>query len=493
MLDIFPTQADFEKSFQAGKSYLFAAEIAMSEFNHIAICRELKQQNSHLFLLQSAEKAGERSRFSVVATDPDLIYEAGSKSATIKDISGKVMQEKADQVELLREFKEMLLESQLPKTYPSMANALFGYLTYDAIRFVEKTIPDNNPDPIAIPLARFIRARKVIIYDRQKNLVYIIIRAAAAEAGGLHQQAQQQIYKLLQLINAANKNSSQQENIAKRRQNPSEFRPEMSKEKFKAMVEKCQEYIKAGDAFQIVPSQRFVADFSADPLEFYDNLSKANPSPYMFYVDFPDFQLIGASPEIMVRLQSGEVTIRPLAGTRKRGRDKQEDQALARNLLNDPKEIAEHLMLIDLSRNDVARIAESGTVKVTEKMQVEYYSHVMHISSNVAGRLAPGLDALDALFSALPVGTVSGAPKVRAMQIIDELESSKRSFYAGAVAYLAADGNMDSCIILRSCLLKDGKIYAQTGAGIVADSSPEQEYEETMNKVRIIRHTIKNC
>ena len=260
----------------------------------------------------------------------------------------------------------------------------------------------------------------------------------------------------------------------------------VTREQYHAMVERAKEYIRAGDIFQVVPSQRFELPFRLPPFALYRALRRLNPSPFLFFLDLDGYALVGSSPEILVRLRDGEVTVRPIAGTRRRGADKAEDEALAQDLMNDPKELAEHLMLLDLGRNDVGRVAKIGTVRVTEKMKVEYYSHVMHIVSNVEGAIRPDCDALDALMAGFPAGTVSGAPKVRAMEIIDELEPERRGFYAGAVGYFAADGTMDSCIALRTALVKDGRMYVQAGGGVVADSDPEAEYQESCNKARAL-------
>ena len=260
----------------------------------------------------------------------------------------------------------------------------------------------------------------------------------------------------------------------------------VTREQYHEMVERAKEYIRAGDIFQVVPSQRFDFEFRLPPFSLYRALRRLNPSPFLFFLDLGDYALVGSSPEILVRLRDDTVTVRPIAGTRRRGVDKAEDEALAQDLMADPKELAEHLMLLDLGRNDVGRVTQIGTVRVTEKMKVEYYSHVMHIVSNVEGKIRPNCDALDALMAGFPAGTVSGAPKVRAMEIIDELEPERRGFYAGAVGYFAADGTMDTCIALRTALVKDGRMYVQAGGGVVADSDPEAEYQESCNKARAL-------
>jgi anthranilate synthase component 1 len=260
----------------------------------------------------------------------------------------------------------------------------------------------------------------------------------------------------------------------------------MSRERYHAMVKKAKAYIRAGDIFQVVPSQRFSLPFTLPPISLYRALRRTNPSPFMYFLNFGNFSVVGASPEILVRLRDGKVTIRPIAGTRPRGADRAEDQRLADDLLSDPKELAEHLMLLDLGRNDVGRVAKIGSVKVTEQMVIENYSHVMHIVSNVEGEVDPRTDAIDAITSGFPAGTVSGAPKVRAMEIIDELERDKRGIYAGAVGYFSANGSMDTCIVLRSAVIKDGVMHFQAGGGVVADSDPESEYQETINKARAL-------
>jgi anthranilate synthase component 1 len=260
----------------------------------------------------------------------------------------------------------------------------------------------------------------------------------------------------------------------------------MTREGFHGMVKKAVEYIHAGDAFQVVPSQRFRMPFTLPPLAFYRSLRRLNPSPFLFFLDFGDFSVVGSSPEILVRVRDGKITLRPLAGTRKRGASAKEDEALVKDLLSDPKEIAEHLMLLDLGRNDVGRVAEVGTVKVTEQFIVEYYSHVMHIASNIEGVLAPDCDAIDALLAGFPAGTVSGAPKVRAMEIIDELEPERRGVYAGCIGYFGANGDMDTCIALRTAVIKDETLYVQAGGGVVADSDPESEYQESRNKAQAL-------
>ena len=365
-----------------------------------------------------------------------------------------------------------------------MAAGLFGFMGYDMVRLMER-LPDANPDRLGIPDAVFMRPTVMAVFDNIGDRVVIVTpvwpSAGPRAARGLRSRAR----AARRRGRGLRPRPAAPHRLARRATPPVPV-SNVTREQYHAMVERAKAYILAGDIFQVVPSQRFTVPFELPPFSLYRALRRLNPSPFLFYLDFDDFALVGSSPEILVRLQDGMVTIRPLAGTRPRGATRDEDARLAADLLADPKELAEHLMLLDLGRNDVGRVAEIGTMRVTEKMVVEYYSHVMHIVSNVEGRIRPDADALDALIAGFPAGTVSGAPKVRAMQIIDELEPERRGFYAGAVGYFGADGNMDTCIALRTALVKDGKMYVQAGGGVVADSDPETEYQESRNKARAL-------
>jgi anthranilate synthase component 1 len=366
-----------------------------------------------------------------------------------------------------------------------MAAGLFGYLGYEMVRLMEH-LPHEKPDKLGVPDGLFLRPTVVAIFDNVEDLVTVVTPLrpqAGVDARAAYNHACE---RLAAAVEAFDRNLPQQDAPGAEGMALPEPVSNMPPAQFHAMVDRAKEYILAGDIFQVVLSQRFQLPFKLAPFAFYRSLRRLNPSPFLFYLDLGGFSVVGSSPEILVRLRDGKVTIRPIAGTRRRGANAAEDQALAADLLADPKELAEHLMLLDLGRNDVGRVAEIGTVKVTEKMLIEYYSHVMHIVSNVEGRIDPKYDAMDALIAGFPAGTVSGAPKVRAMEIIDELEPDRRGIYAGAVGYFAANGSMDTCIALRTAVIKDGTLYVQAGGGVVADSVPENEFQESVNKAKAL-------
>jgi anthranilate synthase component 1 len=386
----------------------------------------------------------------------------------------------------LSDLRALIAASQidLPDGLPPMAAGLFGFMGYDTVRLMER-LPDANPDRLGMPDAVFMRPTVMAVFDNILDRVVIVTPVWPSPdlaPRAAYDLARERLADVVADFDRGLPHRTDWRAAA----TPPVPVSNVTREQYHAMVERAKAYILAGDIFQVVPSQRFTVPFALPPFSLYRALRRLNPSPFLFYLDFDDFALVGSSPEILVRLQGDTVTIRPLAGTRPRGATRDEDAALAADLLADPKELAEHLMLLDLGRNDVGRVAEIGSMRVTEKMVVEYYSHVMHIVSNVEGRIRADADALDALIAGFPAGTVSGAPKVRAMQIIDELEPERRGFYAGAVGYFAADGGMDTCIALRTALVKDGKMYVQAGGGVVADSDPETEYQESGNKARAL-------
>jgi anthranilate synthase component 1 len=374
---------------------------------------------------------------------------------------------------------------------PAVAAGLFGYLGYDMIRLVEH-LPDVNPDPLGLPDAELIRPSVVAVLDGVKGEVTVVAPAwvsSGLSARAAYAQAAERVMDALRDLDRAPSAARDLGDVAPVGPATSNF----THDGYKAAVEKAKDYIRAGDIFQVVPSQRWSQRFTLPPFALYRSLRRTNPSPFMFFFNFGGFQIVGASPEILVRLRDGEVTVRPIAGTRKRGATPEEDKALELDLLADPKERAEHLMLLDLGRNDVGRVAKVGTVRPTETFIIERYSHVMHIVSNVVGEIADGQDALSALLAGLPAGTVSGAPKVRAMEIIDELEPEKRGVYGGGVGYFAANGEMDFCIALRTAVLKDETLYIQAGGGVVFDSDPEAEYQETVNKSNALRRAAEDA
>ncbi|MEK7801621.1 MAG: anthranilate synthase component I, partial [Pseudomonadota bacterium] len=390
--------------------------------------------------------------------------------------------------EALRTLLQQSAITDLDEGLPPMAGSgLFGYLAYDMVRHVEN-IPNKNPDPLNMSDSIFMRPRTLIVFDNVMHKICIITpvyqhqKNTKIEAAILYEECINRIAMVKDKLAAPIPPQKINSNLKA----PLHVTSNITHDGFLDAVKKAKDYILAGDIFQVVPSQRFSVDYDLPAFSLYRSLRRMNPSPFLFFFQFPTFELVGSSPEILVRVRDGTITIRPIAGTRPRGLNATEDLRLEQDLLNDPKERAEHLMLLDLGRNDVGRVAEIGSVNVTDKFFVEHYSHVMHIVSNVEGVLRPDIDPLDALMAGFPAGTVSGAPKIRAMEIIDELENVQRKFYGGGVGYLGGNGNIDVCIALRTALIKDGKIYIQAGAGIVADSDPQSEYEETIHKAKAI-------
>ncbi len=477
---------NISKSFNAelynsGKPQLLWTTINADVLTPVSVILKLKQLSNYHLLFESVEGGKLRGRYSIIALDPDLKWECKNKKAYIDKGEG-FREDKFPPLESLRIFINNS-RIDIPHELPPMAAGIFGYMGYDMVKLMER-LPDKNPDTIGIPESVFIRPRIVIVFDSLKDQVTIITPIWNSNLGALeaYEAAKGRLVNILKNLEIQIPVTSVIEEHTKEL----EFTSHISQNSYHEIVKKAKNYIASGDVFQVVPSRRFEAEFNLPPFSLYRSLRQLNPSPYLFYLAFDGMFLVGSSPEILVKVKDGDVTIRPIAGTRKRGENNAEDEALSKDLLSDPKELAEHLMLLDLGRNDVGRVAEAGTVNVTEKMTIEYYSHVMHIVSNVEGKLAEGKDALDALIAGFPAGTVSGAPKIRAMEIIDELESEKRSFYAGAVGYFSGSGEMDSCIALRTALIKDKKIYIQAGGGVVADSDPEAEFQETENKAKAI-------
>lgn len=431
------------------------------------------EEGPYRLLFESVEGGAARGRYSVIALLPDLIWKCRDGRATV---DGRPREGRP--LDVLRGIVDSS-QMALPPGLPPMIGGVFGVLGYDMVRQME-ALPHAPPDDLGLPEGIMIRPRLFAVFDsvRDELTLAVPVRGATSEADAraLLQAAREALAAPLP-------------DITQRLAEGTVLAPPVSNMSHAAFLEKvlrAKEYIAAGDAFQIVPSQRFTTDFPLSPLALYRSLRRVNPAPFLFLMELDDYALVGSSPEILVRLRDGEVTVRPLAGTRPRGADHQSDLALEKELLADRKELAEHLMLIDLGRNDVGRVAELGSVAVPERFVVERYSHVMHISSTVTGRIAPGKTAMDALVAAFPAGTLTGAPKVRAMQIIDELEPTRRGPYSGCVGYFGADGEMDTCIGLRMAVLKDERMHVQAGCGVVADSDPEAEYQETRAKARAL-------
>jgi anthranilate synthase component 1 len=439
------------------------------------------------FLLESVEGGAVRGRYSIIGLEPDVIWRARGAHAEISRGRFAADGFAPCPQSPLQALRALLAESRiaLPHDLPPMAAGLFGYLGYDMVRLMEE-LPAQKPDPIGLADALLTRPTLIIVFDTVKDTLTVVtpvrpqtsVTAKAALA-----RATERISGVVDALDAPLDKQTAGEEAgpitvpAQSNTDPADFR---------AMVLRAKEYIAAGDIFQVVLSQRFEAAFPLPPFSLYRALRRVNPAPFLYFLDYGSFAIAGSSPEILVRLRGSTVTIRPIAGTRPRGATPHEDKALEDELLADPKERAEHLMLLDLGRNDVGRVAAIGTVNVTDQFFIERYSQVMHIGSNVEGQLGDGRDALDALVGGFPAGTVSGAPKVRAMQIIDELEKEKRGLYAGCVGYFSAAGEMDTCIVLRTALIKDGKMYVQAGAGIVADSEPTFEQQECVNKAKAL-------
>jgi len=482
-----PAEPEFSRRYGAGEAQVIWTRLIADLETPVSAMLKLSSGRHNCFLLESVEGGAVRGRYSIIGIEPDLIFRAvGAKAEVNRDPRGNPEGFEAMAEPTLKALRTVIAESRihLPDGLPPMSAGVFGYLGYDMVRQMEELGPPN-PDPLGFPDSVFMRPTVIVVFDAVRDEITIVtpVRpATGVSAAQALQRATDRLTLALDALDAPLDKSADQAEIDL-------DVPVVSntpRETYLDMVRKAKDYIAAGDIFQVVLSQRFEAPFTLPPFALYRALRRVNPSPFLYFLDFGGFAVAGSSPEILVRVRDGEVTIRPIAGTRPRGETPEQDRRLTAELLADPKELAEHLMLLDLGRNDVGRVAEIGTVKVTDKFFPEYYSHVIHIVSNVVGKLDPAHDMLDALAAGFPAGTVSGAPKVRAMEIIDELELEKRGIYAGCVGYFSADGAMDSCIVLRTSIVKDGKMYVQSGAGIVADSVPESEHNECVAKARAL-------
>lgn len=475
---------DFFENYRSGKSQIVRLDLPADLETPLSAYLKLTGNAPYSFLLESVEGGEVLGRYSGIGWLPDLIYKCKGNSADIETPS----KEKVKSGEALSLLKDLIKDCHIdicPETLPPMAaSGLFGMLGYDMIRLIED-LPDSNPECLGLDDAVMIRPQMIAVFDNVKQILTLATAVYPDDnisAEDAHDLAWERLHKAQKDLQVATNQLAVTD--ASKLDVPLDISSNMTKAEYEAAVEKAIEYILAGDIFQVVPSQRFRLDFDLPAFALYRSLRRLNPSPFLVLFNFEDYALIASSPEIMVRVRDNEVTIRPIAGTRPRGKNSEEDKQLAEDLLNDEKECAEHLMLLDLGRNDVGKVSKPGSVKVTDRFFIEKYSHVMHIVSNVTGELREDLSALDALFSGLPAGTVSGAPKIRAMEIIDELETERRGFYAGCIGYIDGQGNLDTCIALRTALLKDNQLVLQAGAGVVADSIPEKEYEETINKAK---------
>ncbi len=437
------------------------------------------------YLLESVQGGEKWGRYSIIGMPCATSLRVKGKTIRV-ETSGQLQEEVTvdDPLDWIEQFRERYRVPEL-EGLPRFTGGLVGYFGYDTVRYIEPRLAlSSNPDPIGNPDILLLLSEEVVVFDNLRGRLYIIIHADPAQDRA-YEAAVNRLGALTKQLRTQHL-LDEDEKIKYPDVKESDFVSGFTREGYERAVAKCKDYIMAGDVMQVVLSQRLSIPYPAQPLSLYRALRGLNPSPYMYFFDYGDFQVVGSSPEILVRLEDGEVTVRPIAGTRPRGRDAESDQALERDLLADPKELAEHLMLIDLGRNDIGRVCKTGTVVLTDKMEVEYYSHVMHIVSNVVGELNDNLSAMDVLRATFPAGTVSGAPKIRAMQIIDELEPVKRGVYSGAVGYLGWNGGMDTAIAIRTAVIKEGVLHIQAGAGIVADSVPACEWDETMNKGRAI-------
>lgn len=485
------TTPDFEvfsKGYTKGKPSVLRTTLVGDLLTPVAAFLKLRQgREGAAFLLESVEGGAVRGRYSMIGLEPDLIWRSQDGRT---EINRNALTDKTHFVEEaslpLASLRSLIAESSLPLSddFPPMAAGLFGYLGYDMVRQMER-LPEPNRDVLEVPDAILMRPTIMVVFDAIKDEISLItpVRpAAGVTASVAYERASERLDKVARAL-------EEPLSFSDRTNGSLNFAPPISNttpEEYASMVDRAKEYVRAGDVFQVVLSQRFETDFPLPAFALYRSLRRVNPAPFLCYLDFESFQIVCSSPEILVRVRDGKVTIRPIAGTRPRGATASEDRAHADSLLADPKERAEHLMLLDLGRNDVGRVAEIGSVKVTDSFFLECYSQVMHIVSNVEGDLAAKHDALDALQGGFPAGTVSGAPKVRAMEIIDELEKDKRGVYAGCIGYFGANGEMDTCIVLRTAVVKDGRMYVQAGAGIVYDSNPASEQQECINKAKAL-------
>ncbi|MDC0046412.1 anthranilate synthase component I [Candidatus Pelagibacter sp.] len=445
----------------------------------------LNEKNS--FIFESVEKGKIKGRYTIFGKNPDKIWEFNNQNSYLIKNNKKVkLRDKPYKLieKIIDEFK-----FETPKNLPKICSLISGYFSYDSIRYVEK-IPNNCKNDLSLPDVRLMRPKTLVIHDNLKNEIFYIVNIFNDEKINSYQkkfnEIKSELFKLRVQSSIKILNKTQNTNTKNIK-----VKSNTSKNKFLTMVNKAKKYIKLGDIFQVVLSQRFEAKLTKKPLDIYKKLRITNPSPFMFFFNFGDFQIIGASPEILVRLRDNKITVRPIAGTRPRGKTKKQDLFYEKDLLNDKKELSEHLMLLDLGRNDAGKVSKINTVKVTESFIIEKYSHVMHIVSNVVGEYNKKFSKFKSLLSGFPAGTVSGAPKIRAMEIIDELETTRRKVYAGGIGYFSANGEFDTCIALRTAVAKNKKFYVQAGAGIVADSKPIKEYEETVNKAKALINALR--
>ena len=492
---LIPSYEAFASAYASGRNQIVYTRLAADLDTPVSLMLKLTGAQKDAFMLESVTGGEVRGRYSIIGMKPDLVWRCdGTVSALNRNARFDSAAFEPQTGNPMDNLRDLIAESriELPDDLPQAAAGLFGYLGYDMVRLVEH-LPNINPDPMDLPDALMLRPSVVAVLDGVKGEVTVVSPAWVNDgqsARAAYAQAAERVMDAVRDLERAMPAEARDLGDAAEAAEPNS---NFSKDAYLQAVETAKDYIAAGDIFQVVPSQRWTQDFVLPPFSLYRSLRRTNPSPFMFYFNFGGFQVVGASPEILVRVFGNQVTIRPIAGTRPRGATPEEDRALEADLLADKKELAEHLMLLDLGRNDTGRVSRIGTVRPTEKFIIERYSHVMHIVSNVVGELAEDCDALDAFFAGMPAGTVSGAPKVRAMEIIDELEPEKRGVYGGGVGYFSAGGDMDMCIALRTAVVKGQKLYIQAGGGVVYDSDPESEYQETVHKSNAIRRAAADA
>jgi anthranilate synthase component 1 len=474
----------FQKKYKSGKNQLLYLSFAADVHTPVSVLMKLKKEK-YKFLFESVEKGSQKGRYSVIGLKPDIIWKCRNHSCSFKDLNqSKKIKETSQKP--LNSLKKLMDENklELPNNIPSIATGLFGYMGYEMIQHFEN-IKLNKKNILDLPDSIFIRPSLTLVFDNVNDKLFVtkLVCKNNLEPKESFEKAKKEIYKLINKISKPiSKDNFSSLHIKKKIDIFKNVKSNTSFSQFKLMVKKAKKYIYEGEIFQVVLSRVFKKKINTDSLAIYRALRYLNPSPYLFFMSFDNFTIVGSSPEILIKLEGKKVTIRPIAGTRKRGETAEEDKILKNDLMNDPKEISEHLMLLDLGRNDISRVAKPGTVKVTDKMYIEYFSHVMHIVSNIEGFINRNMTMTDVLFSGFPAGTVTGAPKIRAIQIIEELEKNRRNVYAGSVGYISANGDINTCIALRTALIKDNYIYIQAGAGIVADSIALNEFKETENK-----------
>ena len=475
----------FERNFLSGKTQILFHSFSADIHTPVSILIQL-QKEKYVFLFESVEKGSQKGRYSVIGIRPDLIWECKNNKCLITDITVST-KKKIDKKKPLQSLSSFIKNNKikLPEQLPSISSGIFGYMGYEMIKFFEN-VKLNKKNLLNLPDSIFLRPSTTVVFDNVNDKIIIsqlVKNDKKKNASQVFKKVKKTIYDIKKTIcEPIEKKYFIEKKISKTSDVFKNVKSSTTYEEFKVMVNKAKKYIYEGEIFQVVLSRVFKKNINVSPISIYRSLRYLNPSPYLFFMNFKNFAIVGSSPEILIKLEGKDVTIRPIAGTRKRGKNKIEDEKLKNELINDPKELSEHLMLLDLGRNDISRVSQPGTVEVTDKMYVEFFSHVMHIVSNIVGKLIKNKNSTDVLFSGFPAGTVTGAPKIRAIEIIEELEKTRRNVYAGSVGYISANGNIDTCITLRTALIKENTIYVQAGAGIVADSNVKNEYKETENK-----------